>query len=459
MFDDKFTIDDVRQTGVELEIVGTDNYRLEGRSTMAEISRDPLELVKQTISEHQYPDGFVLFLGTLFAPTQDRDVKGSGFTHKEGDVVRISTPKLGVLENRVTTSSRAALDLRHFRPDEKPVRGLLNANTQGPHLYPLTPLGCSSGVGLARPTPKYTTHFPISRDLMTETLTHLSAASRFRPGALESTNPSNTDEMSPVPRRREGQRGVKAARRFPGWSGSTPEVRADLLDKVGSMIIERKDALGKLASDRRQDPSEATGETVRAGRIFKYFAGEALRRHGRIWSRCAWRRDQTYPRSGRVYGLITPGISPSPFRLEDRPGAGLRQHRGAQVRQSHPGHAHALVSILHEAGAPAGIVNRCWAGISAMPSPSIPSQRRLLHRLADRGRQVAQAALSHRPRADGNGRQNPLRAGRCRIGPRHADRGGWRLFRHRPTLHPFRVFVQEGIYDKFVEGVAERARR
>src|ERR1700712_3122815 len=107
MFDDKFGIDDVRQAVVELEIVGTDNYRLEGRSTMTEISRDPLELVKQTISEHQYPDGFVLFLGTLFAPTQDRDVKGSGFTHKEGDVVRISTPKLGVLENRVTTSKAA----------------------------------------------------------------------------------------------------------------------------------------------------------------------------------------------------------------------------------------------------------------------------------------------------------------------------------------------------------------
>jgi fumarylacetoacetate (FAA) hydrolase family protein len=107
MFDDKFTIDDVRKAVVELEIVGTDNYRLEGRSTMTEISRDPLELVRQTISEHQYPDGFVLFLGTLFAPTQDRDVKGSGFTHKEGDVVRISTPKLGVLENRVTTCKQA----------------------------------------------------------------------------------------------------------------------------------------------------------------------------------------------------------------------------------------------------------------------------------------------------------------------------------------------------------------
>ena len=107
MFDDKFTIDHVRNAVVELEIVGADNYRLEGKSTMAEISRDPLELVKQTISEHQYPDGFVLYCGTLFAPTQDRDQKGFGFTHKEGDVVRVSTPKLGVLENRVNTCKTA----------------------------------------------------------------------------------------------------------------------------------------------------------------------------------------------------------------------------------------------------------------------------------------------------------------------------------------------------------------
>jgi len=107
MFDDKFSIDHVRNAVVELEIVGTDNYRLEGKSTMTEISRDPLELVKQTISEHQYPDGFVLYCGTLFAPTQDRDTPGFGFTHKEGDVVRVSTAKLGVLENRVTTCKQA----------------------------------------------------------------------------------------------------------------------------------------------------------------------------------------------------------------------------------------------------------------------------------------------------------------------------------------------------------------
>jgi fumarylacetoacetate (FAA) hydrolase family protein len=107
VFDAGFTMDDVRGAVLDLDIVGRDNYRLEGRSTMAEISRDPLELVRQAMSEHQYPDGFALFLGTLFAPTQDRDSPGRGFTHKEGDLVRVSTPKLGVLENRVTTSKSA----------------------------------------------------------------------------------------------------------------------------------------------------------------------------------------------------------------------------------------------------------------------------------------------------------------------------------------------------------------
>ena len=75
---------------------------LEGRSSMKEISRDPLDLVSQTIGRHhQYPDGFVLLLGTLFAPIEDRDTPGQGFTHKTGDVVNISNRKLGTLTNAV----------------------------------------------------------------------------------------------------------------------------------------------------------------------------------------------------------------------------------------------------------------------------------------------------------------------------------------------------------------------
>ncbi|MBJ7443366.1 MAG: fumarylacetoacetate hydrolase family protein [Sphingobium sp.] len=108
LFDDSFTIDDVRNAEVGLTIVGPEGYRLDGRSSMNQISRDPLELVRQTLSEHQYPDGFALLLGTLFAPVQDRDDPGRGFTHKVGDIVTIATPRLGRLVNRVVTSKDAA---------------------------------------------------------------------------------------------------------------------------------------------------------------------------------------------------------------------------------------------------------------------------------------------------------------------------------------------------------------
>lgn len=107
LFDANFGIDDVRTAVVSLEVVGLDGFRLEGKSTMQSISRDPLDLVSQVLSEHQYPDGFALFLGTLFSPVQDRNAPGRGFTHEIGDRVRISSPKLGKLENVVTTSRDA----------------------------------------------------------------------------------------------------------------------------------------------------------------------------------------------------------------------------------------------------------------------------------------------------------------------------------------------------------------
>ena len=108
LFDDNFTLDDIRNCEVELTIEGTDGFVLNGLSSMSQISRDPEDLVQQTLNKnHQYPDGFVLFLGTLFAPTQDREQVGAGFTHKVGDVVRIHTPKLGTLYNTVTTSDQA----------------------------------------------------------------------------------------------------------------------------------------------------------------------------------------------------------------------------------------------------------------------------------------------------------------------------------------------------------------
>lgn len=108
MFDGQFTLDDVRQCVVKLEITGEEGFRLEGQSSMNQISRDPTELVAQTICKHHaYPDGFALFLGTMFAPIVDRGAPGQGFTHKSGDVVRVSSEKLGVLENKVTTCDQA----------------------------------------------------------------------------------------------------------------------------------------------------------------------------------------------------------------------------------------------------------------------------------------------------------------------------------------------------------------
>jgi fumarylacetoacetate (FAA) hydrolase family protein len=103
LFDATFSLDDVRRQDVGLTIAGPDGFRLEEASQMRKISRDLLDLVAQTRGEnHQYPDGIALFTGTLFAPTQDRDGQGKGFTHKLGDVVRIHAEKLGTLENRVT---------------------------------------------------------------------------------------------------------------------------------------------------------------------------------------------------------------------------------------------------------------------------------------------------------------------------------------------------------------------
>ncbi len=107
LFDGTFTLEDVRRAELRLVIEGEDGYRLEGSSSMAEISRDVSELVGQTINEnHQYPDGLLLFTGTMFAPVQDRDRPGEGFTHKIGDIVRISAEPLGCLANRVDRSNR-----------------------------------------------------------------------------------------------------------------------------------------------------------------------------------------------------------------------------------------------------------------------------------------------------------------------------------------------------------------
>ena len=105
-FDGEFSLDDVRRMEVTLKVEGEDDFVLDGFSTIAKISRDPADLVAQMIGpHHQYPDGAVLFLGTLFAPIEDRGAPGKGFTHKAGDIVSISSPQLGTLVNRMRSTA------------------------------------------------------------------------------------------------------------------------------------------------------------------------------------------------------------------------------------------------------------------------------------------------------------------------------------------------------------------
>ncbi len=107
-FDATFSLDTVRRMDVNLEVAGPDGFRLTGKSSMSEIARDPADLVAELIGKtHQYADGAVLYLGTMFAPTEDRGDKGMGFTHKEGDIVTIHARELGALTNRMTLADKA----------------------------------------------------------------------------------------------------------------------------------------------------------------------------------------------------------------------------------------------------------------------------------------------------------------------------------------------------------------
>ena len=108
VFDGSFGLNAVRGLELSLRVDGTDGFVMTGRSSMTQISRDPADLVRQTCGRHhQYPDGFMLYLGTLFAPVQDRDAPGQGFTHHMGDVVTISATALGTLVNTVRLSTEA----------------------------------------------------------------------------------------------------------------------------------------------------------------------------------------------------------------------------------------------------------------------------------------------------------------------------------------------------------------
>jgi fumarylacetoacetate (FAA) hydrolase family protein len=106
LFDGEFTIETVKQADIALSVTGEDGFELTGVSNLSQISRSPESLVEASIGRHhQYPDGLVLYTGTMFAPVKDRGGVGKGFTHKMGDKVSISTPSLGTLTNTVRLST------------------------------------------------------------------------------------------------------------------------------------------------------------------------------------------------------------------------------------------------------------------------------------------------------------------------------------------------------------------
>ena len=107
-FDEAFTYEDICKAELSMKVTGLDGFVMSGHSNMSEISRAPADIVAQAINaHHQYPDGLVVFCGTMFAPVDDRGAKGKGFTHHTGDIVEISTPLLGTLTNRVVPTDQA----------------------------------------------------------------------------------------------------------------------------------------------------------------------------------------------------------------------------------------------------------------------------------------------------------------------------------------------------------------
>ena len=200
---------------------------------------------------------------------------------------------------------------------------------------------------------------------MTETLTHFIGGKQVSAGGpLESLNPSNTNEIIakfPDGSAEDVNKAVEAARAAqPAWAAQSPEVRSDLLDKIGSMIIERKDAIGRLlAREEGKTLPEAIGETVRAGRIFKYFAGEALRRHGQnLESTRPGVEVQTYREAVGVVGVIAPWNFPIAIPAwKAAPALAFGNSVVLKPANPTPATAHAMASIIHEAGAPAGVFN------------------------------------------------------------------------------------------------------
>ncbi|MGZ2411107.1 alpha-ketoglutaric semialdehyde dehydrogenase [Sphingomonas sp. F9_3S_D5_B_2] len=306
---------------------------------------------------------------------------------------------------------------------------------------------------------------------MTETLTHLiNGEAVSGPATGESLNPSNLEDVVasyPSASGAEVNSAVDAARHaFPGWSEASPEVRSDVLDKAGSLIMSRAKELGTLLSrEEGKTLSEGTGEVMRAARICKYFAGEALRRHGQTLDSTRPGLDaQTYREAVGVFGLIAPWNFPIAIPAwKAAPALAFGNTVVLKPAPQTPAIAHAFAEILQEAGAPAGVFNLVFGegdtGNAIVNHPGIDG-------ISFTGSQkvgalVAEGAAKRQARVQLEmGGKNPLvvlddadidRAVTCAID------GAFFATGQRCTASS-RIIVTEGIHDRFVEALAEKAR-
>jgi len=290
---------------------------------------------------------------------------------------------------------------------------------------------------------------------MTDTLTHFINGEKVTADLVhQSLNPSNTNDVVarfPAGGKAEVDAAVAAARAaFPAWAGATPEVRSDLLDKVSNTIMARAAELGRLLSrEEGKTLPEGTGEVMRAARIFKYFAGEAIRRHGQTLDSARPGIDvETHREALGVVGLITPWNFPIAIPAwKSAPALAFGNTVVLKPASATPAIAWALAEIIHECGAPPGVFN-LLIGEGGMGGAIVD------HREVDAisftgsqgvGAKVAEAAVRRQARVQLEmGGKNPL------VVLDDADI-------ERCTASS-RVIVTEGIHDRFVEALAEKAR-
>ena len=306
---------------------------------------------------------------------------------------------------------------------------------------------------------------------MTETLPQYIGGERVladAPGL--SLNPSNTDDVVarvPAGGQAEVDAAVQAARgAFPAWAEASPEVRSDLLDRVGSLILERRETLGRLLSrEEGKTLPEGIGEVTRAGRIFKFFAGEALRRHGQnLDSVRPGVEIQTYRQAVGVFGLITPWNFPIAIPAwKAAPALAFGNTVVIKPAGPTPATAAAMAEIIFEAGVPAGVFNMLFGdgrmGAALVDHPDVDGLSFTGSQAVGAG--VALAAVKRQARVQLEmGGKNPLVV----LDDADLDRavavaldGAYFATGQRCTASS-RIIVQDGIHDRFVAALAERVK-